>query len=253
MNGNVMPSGPCHVRGRGDGFTLIELLVVIAIIALLIAMLMPSLREAKEIARRTICQSNLHHVGVGVVMYSNDFDGAVPLHMTNHGGGPSMPWTTYAAYWEGGWPVIRGVRPIFNLAILEVLDLIPDPRILYCPSMDNPRHTFETFEREWALTNEERLAEPVAIRVAYMFNPHYERPYDRLSDFPPDKTMAIDILIVRNYTAHADLPGWNVLYPDGRVELKVDDGIFGYIGDDDKALGHHWTIFEEVREELEMQ
>ena len=117
MNDTVMPSGPCHVRGRGraftliellavrkrkpGGFTLIELLVVIAIIALLIAMLMPSLREAKEIARRTICQSNLHHVGVGIVMYSNDFDGAVPLHMTNHGGGPSMPWTTYAAYWEG--------------------------------------------------------------------------------------------------------------------------------------------------------
>lgn len=60
------------------GFTLIELLVVIAIIALLVALLMPSLREAKELTRRAVCASNLHHLGVGVMTYAADFDGYPP-------------------------------------------------------------------------------------------------------------------------------------------------------------------------------
>jgi len=60
------------------GFTLIELLVVIAVITLLASVLLPSLNRAKELARRTVCQSNLKQIGTAVVMYANDNDGWVP-------------------------------------------------------------------------------------------------------------------------------------------------------------------------------
>ena len=56
------------------GFTLVELLVVVAIISLLVAILVPSLRRAKYLARSTICMSNKRSVGVGLTMYASNND-----------------------------------------------------------------------------------------------------------------------------------------------------------------------------------
>lgn len=56
------------------GFTLIELLVVIAIIAILAAILFPVFARARENARRTSCLSNLKQIGIGLMMYTQDYD-----------------------------------------------------------------------------------------------------------------------------------------------------------------------------------
>jgi prepilin-type N-terminal cleavage/methylation domain-containing protein len=63
----------------GAGFTLIELLVVIAIIAILAAMLLPSLSRAKETARRISCTTNLKQIGAAAMMYVDDNRGLLPL------------------------------------------------------------------------------------------------------------------------------------------------------------------------------
>jgi len=58
------------LKSRSHGFTLIELLVVIAIIAMLISVLMPSLRSAREQAKDTVCKSNLGSFGRGFLAYA---------------------------------------------------------------------------------------------------------------------------------------------------------------------------------------
>ncbi len=65
------------------GFTLIELLVVIAIIALLTAILVPSLSRAREQARFIVCKSNLKSYGVLAFMYIEDNDGIMPSAWTS--------------------------------------------------------------------------------------------------------------------------------------------------------------------------
>ena len=69
---------------KSKGFTLIELLVVIAIIALLLAVVIPSLQRAKEAARRVICSNQIKTLGTANQMYSQQFNGAyVPISFTD--------------------------------------------------------------------------------------------------------------------------------------------------------------------------
>ena len=60
-------------RRRPRGFTLVELLVVISIIALLISLLLPALAQARIMALRTQCASNLHQIGVAMQEYAVEF------------------------------------------------------------------------------------------------------------------------------------------------------------------------------------
>ena len=67
-----------YTRRHCRAFTLIELLVVIAVIAVLLAIMVPSLRKAKGHARRVACENNLHQALLVGHMYAGDYDGFLP-------------------------------------------------------------------------------------------------------------------------------------------------------------------------------
>jgi prepilin-type N-terminal cleavage/methylation domain-containing protein/prepilin-type processing-associated H-X9-DG protein len=125
-----------HGRNRTKAFTLIELLVVIAIIALLLAVIVPSLQKAKDYARRTLCMSNARQTGLGLKVYTqNNRDELIP--MRNQDGAIEttlpMPWEGVVSY----SPTYTGPssKPLpMHLAMLYDLNLIENPEVFYCPS-----------------------------------------------------------------------------------------------------------------------
>jgi prepilin-type N-terminal cleavage/methylation domain-containing protein/prepilin-type processing-associated H-X9-DG protein len=100
-------------------FTLVELLVVISIISVLMAMLMPSLRYAREAARRTDCLNNSKQIASAFAMYRNNYDGRFP---------------------PCGWYFAPGVNATVGQAwqdsIGPYIDWVPD--IFICLSDPNP-------------------------------------------------------------------------------------------------------------------
>lgn len=66
-----------HSRPLSNGFTLIELMVVVSIIAVLAALLMPAIANARRSAMNVKCQSSLRQIGFGLEAYSQDYEGFV--------------------------------------------------------------------------------------------------------------------------------------------------------------------------------
>jgi prepilin-type N-terminal cleavage/methylation domain-containing protein/prepilin-type processing-associated H-X9-DG protein len=61
-----------RIKKHAAGFTLVELLVVISIIALLLAILMPSLQNARQQAKNVVCTSNMRQAQLGLILYLQD-------------------------------------------------------------------------------------------------------------------------------------------------------------------------------------
>jgi len=96
------------------GFTLIELLVVIAIIAILAAILFPVFARAREKARQTSCLANVKQIGLGMLMYAQDYDESMPR-------GSAVTWNPTSP----------------NSHMMGIMPYVKNIQIFSCPSLPN--------------------------------------------------------------------------------------------------------------------
>ena len=128
----------CHPKPRRrttrSAFTLIELLVVIAIIAILAALLLPALEQARRSARQVACVSNLRQTGIGLMLYANNSDGRLPGPTSTHS--LSRTCSVYQSY---GWSSTFPQDTYVNLGDALDTGCFGDRSILYCPGAPSGR------------------------------------------------------------------------------------------------------------------
>ena len=192
-------------RGRwkpGWAFTLLELLVVVTVIALLIAIMLPSYKSAREDARRTMCLANMKHLGVGMFTYAVDSRDNGPKIMDPMG--TTAPRTLLSRSGE-----------MINLGLLWPT-IVRDPRLYFCPSQTNFSYNPRV---------EDMPAATIGASYAYAVHiPASESP--KLGAIR-HLAMASDDFVSRigdpvGMGRYAHRVGYNVLYTDGSASWYSD-------------------------------
>lgn len=127
-------------RPASTGFTLIELIVILFIVGILIALLVPARRGAREPARRTQCKNNLKQIALGLQTYESNYGALPPAYTVDADGKPLHSWRTLILPFVEQkllYDKIDLTKPWDDPANAEVFKLgVPPPYV--CPSVYEP-------------------------------------------------------------------------------------------------------------------
>lgn len=205
--------------GRGRAFTLIEVLVVVSIIAVLISILLPSLKKAKDVSKQTVCNSNLAQIMKALHTYTMDWKGHLPN--SAKGENASLTWTVYR-------DIPRHYLGYLHLGLLFKCRQIPEPRVLFCPSNVEFPHTYPEGWLKYVSPNgSEHMAIGYMYAVAGQIDmyPKGARISPRMEDLPRREALSscmflanVDKLQRRGLWPHRG--GVNAGYSDGSAYLN---------------------------------
>ena len=214
----MQAAGNYFFRGaRMKKFTLIELLVVIAIIAILVAMLLPTLKSARDRAKETDCNSRLKTYGTAFNMYAGDYDDNL-VHVPDTGWNAPYYWCSLdgnkvkafnglGVFYEKGY---------FGNSIQIGKELRGIPEMMRCPFATwidlNDRESAYIIDGYWYLGGK-----PMNC---YGYN-----IYDRDGKYQPREKLSKSAKLVILYDSHyPHWPGKYTNHPKGAVGYVKGDG-----------------------------
>jgi len=216
---------------QNKGFTLIELLVVISVIAVLMGVLMPALRSAREGARRTVCSAHMHDLGLSIHMYSEQEDGFLPPMRVGQNGAVDneQTWNLHPRWWR--LKNSAGQTSYWNLGLLWKAGLINDGKIFFCPG-SNAKFKYKDYTEEGFPTNIQ-ISETSSngVRIPYSYNPecisldNRKRKYTKVIEIKSSTLLVVDHLTSTDPDTGAGIPhikGWNVLRGDNSVAFSTN-------------------------------
>src|SRR5438445_2686852 len=130
------------------GFTLVDLLVVIGTIALLIAILLPSLNRARETANRVKCSSNLRQIGQAIMLYAGLNKGQFPRTFAQIGAPLTDAAPVFTQTGAGAADAFGGLKGFVGtnnvtaglFLLIRTQDITPE--VFICPSSSAVRDNF---------------------------------------------------------------------------------------------------------------
>jgi prepilin-type N-terminal cleavage/methylation domain-containing protein len=250
---------------RTHGFNLLELIVVVAVLALLVGTAMPRWMAGKERVMRAQCVANMRQIGVGLNMYSAEYNDYYPVCGLPSG---QNPWQTYsqARVVPGTSTLTRG---FMNFGLLFRTKTIPDPRVLYCPALEQKNelfsyHYYASGANGWPSTPPSgddqiragynyypqlRVTEVVAgVTLPKLIFSSYTLEFGgafnlvalaKVNDLDIRKSVASDLVQSTadlRHVSYNSVAGLNALFPDGRVTFQN--------ARQNPLPFHTWSIFE---------
>lgn len=221
---------------RTKGFTLIELLVVVAIIALLLAILVPGIARAREMARRTVCQTRLNGIHKGASLYMTTGTGGKGFFpLTRPKGsydlgsctGGTFQQTEKQPYVDRNWTDdLLGTNHMAGLYILVSKGSVTEESFI-CPSTDDQKAAHDTDSEKYGFEGPENISyglqvpennlkkrildDSMAGSMAYMA----DRPVPEGEGDPAERPGD-------NHVTGGTPEGSSVLYADSHVAFNTD-------------------------------